>query len=47
MKNNNNLRSLYIRSINLGGQKEELYMETDNDEICRAFRLAGEKYNAI
>lgn len=47
VKNNNNLRSLYIRSINLGGQKEELYMETDNDEIRRAFRLAGEKYNAI
>lgn len=47
VKNNNNLRSLYIRSINLGGQKEELYNETDNDEIRRAFRMAGEKYNAI
>ena len=47
VKNNNNLRALYIRSINLGGQKEELYNETDNDEIRRAFRLAGEKYNAI
>ena len=43
VKNNNNLRSLYIRSINLGGQKEELYNETDNDEMRRAFRLAGEK----
>lgn len=47
VKNNNNLRSLYIRSINLGGQKEELYNETDNDEIRRAFRMAGEKRNAI
>lgn len=45
--NNNNLRSLYIRSINLGGQKEKLYNETDNLEIRRAFRLAGDKYNAI
>lgn len=47
VKNNNNLRSLYIRSINLGGQKEKLYNETDNDEIRRAFRLAGEKYSDI
>lgn len=46
VKSNNNLRSLYIRSILLGGQKEELYNETDNDEIRRAFRLAGEKFNA-
>ena len=43
VKSNNNLRSLYIRSINLGGQKENLYNETDNDEIRRAFRLAGER----
>lgn len=47
VKSNNNLRSLYIRSINLGGQKEVLYDETDNLEIRRAFRLAGEKYNVI
>ena len=46
VKSNNNLRSLYIRSILLGGQKEELYNETDNDEIRRAFRLTGEKFNA-
>lgn len=47
VKTNNNLRSLYIRSINLGGQKEELYKETNILEIRRAFRLAGEKYNVI
>ncbi|MBR3881828.1 MAG: AAA family ATPase [Clostridia bacterium] len=46
IKNNNNLRSVYIRSINLGGQKEELYDETDALEIQRAFRLAGDKLNA-
>lgn len=47
VKSNNNLRSLYIRSINLGGQKEELYEETNDIEIQRAFRLAGEKFHAI
>lgn len=47
VKTNNNLRSLYIRSINLGGQKEELYEETNIIEIQRAFRLAGEKFDAI
>ncbi len=45
VKSNNNLRSLYIRSINLGGQKESLYNETSSIEIQRAFRLAGERYN--
>ena len=47
VKNNNNLRSLYIRSIIIGGQKEELYQETDSLEIQRAFRLAGDKFNGI
>ncbi len=41
VKNSNNLRDLYIRSINLGGQKECLYDETDTHEIRRAFRLSG------
>jgi len=43
VKNSNNLRDLYIRSINLGGQKECLYDETDTYEIRRAFRLAGKE----
>lgn len=38
---NNNLRDLYLRSITLGGQKEEVYAETDTVEIGRAFRRAG------
>ncbi|MDD2376133.1 MAG: AAA family ATPase [Clostridia bacterium] len=42
VKTNNNLRSLYIKSIVLGGQKENLYNETNDFEIRRAFRLAGE-----
>lgn len=47
VKKNNNLRSLYLRSINLGGQKEELYNKTNELEISRAFRLAGENHNGI
>ena len=41
VKSNNNLRSLYYRSINLGGQKENIYEETNSFEISRAFRVAG------
>lgn len=45
VKSNNNLRSLYYRSINLGGQKEEIYKETNSFEISRAFRIAGRTIN--
>jgi AAA15 family ATPase/GTPase len=41
VKANNNLRNLYFRSINLGGQEEELYKETNSFEINKAFRVAG------
>lgn len=41
VKANNNLRDLYLRSITLGGQKEDVYAETDTVEIGRAFRRAG------
>lgn len=41
VKTNNNLRDLYLRSITLGGQREEVYAETDTVEIGRAFRRAG------
>lgn len=41
VKNNNNLRDLYLRAITLGGQKEEIYAETDSVEINRALRRAG------
>jgi hypothetical protein len=36
-----NLRDFYLRSIELGGQKENVYTSTDPFEISRAFRLAG------
>ena len=41
VKGSNNLRSMYIRSITLGGQEEVIYDETDSLEIARAFRKAG------
>ena len=46
VKTNNNLRDMYLRTINLGGQEEEVYAMTDTVEIGRAFRRAGriEKY---
>lgn len=41
VKGTNNLRSMYIRSITLGGQDEEIYEETDSLKMARAFRKAG------
>lgn len=41
VKGSNNLRSMYIRSITLGGQDEVIYDGTDSLEIARAFRKAG------
>lgn len=43
VKNNNNLRDLYIRTIVLGGQSEELYQETDKVGIGKAFRKIGKE----
>lgn len=40
-KSHHNLRDMYLRSITLGGQKEDVYDETDSIEIGRAFRRAG------
>ena len=40
VRESNNLRNMYIRSITLGGQSEEIYEETDSLKIARAFRKA-------
>lgn len=40
MKRTNNLRDSYIRALNLGGQKEEVYKATSLTKISRAFRKA-------
>lgn len=45
VKSNNNLRNTYYRSINLGGQKENIYDETNSFEINRAFRVAARVIN--
>lgn len=41
IQTNNNPRNVYLRSISLGGQKEEIYQETSHFKIDRAFRKAG------
>lgn len=41
VRESNNLRNMYIRSITLGGQSEQIYEETDSLKIARAFRKAG------
>ncbi|MFI3208705.1 MAG: ATP-binding protein [Eubacteriales bacterium] len=41
VKESNNLRSVYIRSITLGGQDEMIYEDTDSLKMARAFRKAG------
>ncbi|MDT2010683.1 AAA family ATPase [Carnobacterium divergens] len=43
VKKTNNLRDMYIRAIQLGGMKEEVYQETDSYEIRKAFRKAFKK----
>ena len=41
VQTNNNLRDVYLRCLTIGGQKEEMYEETDRVAIGRAFRRAG------
>ncbi len=40
-KNNANLRNLYLRSVELGGQSENMYMQTDSFEIGYALKKAS------
>ena len=40
---NNNRRDFYIRALNIGGQKEELYDDDDLQSMGYAFRKAGHK----
>jgi AAA15 family ATPase/GTPase len=45
VKDTNNIRNMYYRSIDFGGQKEKLYQETKSYEIRRAFRKVGSDIN--
>ncbi len=45
VRDRNNLRDLYIRAINLGGQEESLSTEFRESEIRRALRQAGKNGN--
>lgn len=45
VKKNNNMRDLYIRTINIGGQDEIVYEPTSEDAMSRAFRKVGRKIN--
>ena len=42
VKDNNNLRDFYFRTLMLGEQDDELYEQTNNAEIALSFREAGE-----
>lgn len=41
VKSSNNLRDLYLRSINLDGQREQIYSPTEEYKIRTAFRKAA------
>jgi hypothetical protein len=45
IKESNNLRKSYYRIINLGGQDEEIYDETNYYKIAMAFKILGRKAN--
>lgn len=42
VKSNNNLRDLYLRTIELGGQNKEIYEATSAARMNHAFRKAGD-----
>ncbi|MGL4971909.1 MAG: AAA family ATPase, partial [Culicoidibacterales bacterium] len=41
IQKNSNIRDVYLRTVQLGGQSELLYLETDSYDIKKAFRKAG------
>lgn len=43
IKKMNNMRDVYLRAIQLGGQEEDIYQKTKTFQIKRAFRKAGVK----
>jgi|LGOV01.1.fsa_nt_gb AAA15 family ATPase/GTPase len=45
IRKTSNPRDVYLRAVQVGGQQEELYHETDSYNIRRAFRKAGNIYD--
>jgi len=45
IKNLSNVRDVYLRSVQLGGQNESLYERTKAFKMKKAFRKAGDNYN--
>lgn len=41
IKKLSNARDIYLRAVQLGGQEESIYVETDSFDIKRSFRKAG------
>ena len=41
IQKNSNIRDVYLRTVQLGGQSESLYLETDSYDIKKVFRKAG------
>jgi hypothetical protein len=41
VKATNNVRDFYIRSLQIGGQREKLYNETEESQIALALRKGG------
>ncbi len=44
VKSLHNIRDVYLRAIQLGGQEEEIYKETKTFHIKQAFRKAGKRH---
>jgi hypothetical protein len=42
IRETNNVRDIYLRALQLDGQNERLYEETDLYDIKKSFRKAGE-----
>ncbi len=45
IKNLSNARDIYLRAVQLGGQKEEVYKRTKAFRMKKAFRKAGDNYD--
>lgn len=45
VKSMSNVRDIYLRAVQLGGQNEEVYQKTKSYKMKKAFRSAGDNYD--